>query len=625
MQLTRAIQLLAALQIVGPSNGQQVKVTIPAEKTTAEQFSLFARHSAAAYCDEVYTAAVNSDMCLEVVGKAGEGCEASAKGKMTHHFRYEWGDVPAYMATFPDKKLVVLAFRGTVLSNFNNDLVDLHKKERSSIIGGDELCKDCFLHSGFSYAVANLSTAIKDAVSEQVNEMGPKQVRVVVTGHSLGGALATITGAWLRTKFPETTFDVYAYGSPRVGDHKFADFVMGQKNGHTMRITKKADVVTSIPWHLPPLMDYAHVYPEFWYEDGLKTDKGVVNPYENVGAKTCYTRRCGSDQCGFSPVDLKLWETCSISDHSGYDGGLIVCDKDRDTLATKPNSQDKFIDEMPKAMNKFLTERFLLFAAHAVDPAWKGSVRLCDLLPTAGGPYVGAFCAVRVIRPMTAQSERLLVLSFHEPARTTTLTSEQHTFESACAGCKVNADFLQALRPLMPPPATPSPHDLFWAVKHLNDTDGKTDQPNHRVVFTGYCGGGAMATLAAAYFRAKGFPVDLYTFGSPRVGNEAFAKFVTDYDKAVSARITGGGHQVVLTPHKKDQYRHYSPEFYFPQGLVNVESAKNLKICHGVEAEGCSLPSFSSGLEGQAAPPGELIYPSKVITCSSFVAPAKGM
>jgi len=45
-----------------------------------------------------------------------------------------------------------------------------------------------------------------------------------VTGHSLGGAVATLTAAELSTNTNYNVADVYTYGEPRVGNKKFADW-----------------------------------------------------------------------------------------------------------------------------------------------------------------------------------------------------------------------------------------------------------------------------------------------------------------------------------------------------------------------------------------------------------------
>lgn len=47
---------------------------------------------------------------------------------------------------------------------------------------------------------------------------------IIVTGHSLGGAIATISALELQLKFNKVSA-LYAHGCPRVGDIHFSQFL----------------------------------------------------------------------------------------------------------------------------------------------------------------------------------------------------------------------------------------------------------------------------------------------------------------------------------------------------------------------------------------------------------------
>jgi predicted lipase len=69
---------------------------------------------------------------------------------------------------------------------------------------------------------------------------------LLVTGHSLGGAVSTISTADLYTsKYSEkfTSWTVYTIGQPRVGNDIFAKWVSGFKGIDFYRVVNENDIV----------------------------------------------------------------------------------------------------------------------------------------------------------------------------------------------------------------------------------------------------------------------------------------------------------------------------------------------------------------------------------------------
>lgn len=73
------------------------------------------------------------------------------------------------------------------------------------------------------------------------------------TGHSLGGALATLCGIWAKTTWPFAHVKVVTAGSPRLGNAPFTQHYESIVD-ESWRIINAADVIPMLP--LPPVPEY---------------------------------------------------------------------------------------------------------------------------------------------------------------------------------------------------------------------------------------------------------------------------------------------------------------------------------------------------------------------------------
>ncbi|KAK4239641.1 Alpha/Beta hydrolase protein [Achaetomium macrosporum] len=140
----------------------------------------------------------------------------------------------------------------------------------------------------------------------------------------------------------------------------------------------------------------------------------------------------------------------------------------------------------------------------------------------------------------------------------------------------------------------------------------KAANPTYPIVVTGHSLGGAIATLAAAYMRAAGFAADLYTYGSPRVGNLALAEFVTNQPGA-EYRVTHTDDPVPRLPPIWLNYRHVSPEYWVDPGSDGVATANEIAYCPGYSNVDCN--GGTTGLDVQA----HLWYFQEIDGCDSNV------
>jgi hypothetical protein len=97
------------------------------------------------------------------------------------------------------------------------------------------------LHQGFAEAAAAVQSSVEDAIRR-----GGTGKPLFFTGHSLGGALATISAKRTRdAKLPVTA--AYTFGGARAGDRRFFDSYGPDLGRCTFRLVHGKDIVASVP------------------------------------------------------------------------------------------------------------------------------------------------------------------------------------------------------------------------------------------------------------------------------------------------------------------------------------------------------------------------------------------
>ncbi|KAM0840146.1 hypothetical protein ACQ4PT_059849 [Festuca glaucescens] len=115
---------------------------------------------------------------------------------------------------------------------------------------------------------------LREVIREQLKKHPGS--RLVITSHSLGGALAAVFPAILalhkETDILARLDTVQTYGQPRVGDDTFAKYLAAEvaKVAATYyRIVYRYDVVPRVPFDIPLIAEFAHggtcIYYDGWY------------------------------------------------------------------------------------------------------------------------------------------------------------------------------------------------------------------------------------------------------------------------------------------------------------------------------------------------------------------------
>jgi hypothetical protein len=159
----------------------------------------------------------------------------------------------SYASSYEEKGLVytkeingentlVLAFRGT--SNFNEWLSDANFINKKVNIGGQSLN----VHRGFWNVFNEMQKPITQLVENFITRGDVK--RIIVTGHSLGGAVASIAAPYLRASY-DIPVELTTFEAPRVFDRKSTTKVeemIGSDN--ITRLIDPKDIVPKVGYGL---------------------------------------------------------------------------------------------------------------------------------------------------------------------------------------------------------------------------------------------------------------------------------------------------------------------------------------------------------------------------------------
>lgn len=121
-------------------------------------------------------------------------------------FRPTWWGATGYLALDHSHKLIVLSFRGSVTVG------DWFTNAGANLVDFTNVCESC-VHEGFWGAWDTVPSALADKILSAATEH--PGYGIVVTGHSRGGAIATIGAMALRSNY---TVDVVSivYGNSSV-------------------------------------------------------------------------------------------------------------------------------------------------------------------------------------------------------------------------------------------------------------------------------------------------------------------------------------------------------------------------------------------------------------------------
>lgn len=168
------------------------------------------------------------------------------------------GDLQGFTGFSSSLNGIVVAFRGS--SNIQNWIINL-----STNMVAYSKCSGCKVHNGFNTAWGLAKTTVLAQL--QTLRAIHRNAPIYITGHSLGGAIATISATDLKEIFGNI-HTVLTFGEPRVGNADFSTYFMGVAENY--RVVHYGDIVPHIP---PSSFGFVHQGFEVWYDKSMKSYK----------------------------------------------------------------------------------------------------------------------------------------------------------------------------------------------------------------------------------------------------------------------------------------------------------------------------------------------------------------
>ncbi|KAI9716541.1 MAG: hypothetical protein M1812_005272 [Candelaria pacifica] len=289
------------------------------EPTLLQRFELMSQYAAASYCFSNNNSTGTPIICPQ------HNCPLVESAQATSVYEFQnsrFTDTTGFIAVDQTNHLIVLSFRGS--AEWRNYASDVQTTLVPFTLGFNLAA----VHLGMKVAWEESETGIVKNLVKAMEEY--KGYQVVITGHSLGGGVATLAAVDIRANI---SAELYTFGAPKVGNQHFVDLVEASSTKN-YRITNSGDPVI----RLPPRY-YNHFQPEYHIFKGRDKAIGL-----DVG-----------------PDDIKIirsksmfgaWfkEPIKFKQHTKYFGNITACSSDPDKVAKQaeevaPKEGDKEEDK----------------------------------------------------------------------------------------------------------------------------------------------------------------------------------------------------------------------------------------------------------------------------------------
>ena len=263
----------------------------------------------------VWKCSYNGDYAVTGVNETIESCPKSTIVEINYDwiqtFENKTHNLFGYVSYSLEKSLVVVSFRGTDKYSLKNWMENLSILRTMPY----PYNPDVEVHRGFYHAFSSVRFMVWEALKTALSICDTCN-RVHFTGHSLGGASATVAMGeaildgfrelyslnYRKREYPEFVVELHTFGQPRIGNVNFTHLF---ENYTTWRVVNDQDMVPHIP---PVYSGYQHVASELWETP------------TSLKGNDCYFKQLSS--CNGSGEDENCADSYrvahSIADHYSY-------------------------------------------------------------------------------------------------------------------------------------------------------------------------------------------------------------------------------------------------------------------------------------------------------------------
>lgn len=245
----------------------------------------------------------------------GQSCQYFPNFQLEGVFTNSTYDDLAFVGYDPEKNWIVLSLQGS--EDIAEWITDADFKQAAAQTLFASAPSDAKIHDGFLHEWRSYSSQVLNAI-DSVLAKNPNPAMILVTGHSLGGAVALLGGLKIIERFNTTIpVSIYTYGEPRVGNPQFAawaqEFGFAANLPHTQhRVTHKSDIVVGLPNMDEFGTAWLHVPQEVWYDNDANVSYVLCTGNAEQGKE--------DPHCADSTIQI------SIHDHLYYLGICTGCE-----------------------------------------------------------------------------------------------------------------------------------------------------------------------------------------------------------------------------------------------------------------------------------------------------------